>query len=487
MSGNQLLLAVLLVPLAGSVLVMLARLGGRKAPGYAALGLTLATLAIGVSLLARVAHRGQVAVNVPWLRIFGAAFSLRADAISIVLVLVIATITSLAVAYSFGYYQGKPRSATFYALVTIFLGGMIGTAIAAETILFYLFWEMMLIPSYALVAFWGKGKFATQSGLKYFIYTHLGAVAMLGAILWIYSATGVTDIPAIKRAISVLPEDTLTILAGLFIFAFAVKMAIFPFHSWLPGAYDDGPLPVTAIISGAMMSAGIYGMIRFPFTLFPPAIVLKFQLPLMVLAVLTQFYGGVMALTSKRMRRLLAYSSISQMGYVLFGIFSANAAGLTGSFFHLVNHALIKSLLFMAIGSVITRTERQKISELGGLAANLPVTTWGCVVGALAIAGAPPLSGFQSEWLIFAGGFATPYRVLGILALAAGVLTAAYALRLVRRIFFGALDPSLAGTHESPGWMLLPIVAFSAMIVLIGILPGPVVGWIGNALRGLLT
>ena len=485
MSGNEILLiSTLLVPLLGSVVVLLARLLGPRAPGYAALLVSLGTLGVGIGLLPAVRHSGYVALTIPWLRLFRASFALRADALSLIVLLTMAAVTTLAVVYSLGYYEeGRRRTAPFYALITVFLCGMIGVTVSSETILFYLFWEMMLVPSFALVTFWGKGLYTMESGLKYFIYTHIGAVAMLGAILWIYTATGITDIYAIKQGIAGLPRGTMEILAGLFIFAFAVKMAIFPFHSWLPGTYDDAPLAVTIIIAGAMITAGIYGMIRFPFTLFPREIIREFQTPLMVLAVITQLYGGIMALTTKRLRRILAYSSVSQMGYVLFGIMAGNALGVGGAVFHLLNHALIKVLLFMAIGSVITRTAKQKSSELGGLAAKMPVTAWAAAIGALAIAGTPPFNGFQSEWMIFAGGFGSRHWVLSLISLVAGVLTAAYALLLVRRIFFGQPAPGTAETRESPAWMLGPMIAACLAIVLVGILPGPFLAWVNAALK----
>lgn len=483
MTPQELLVSLLLIPLAGSLLVLAARALGRKAPGFAALLTALGTLAAALFLMPAVVRQGAVTLHVPWIGLFGAEFYLRADALSLFVVVVMCAVAALAVMYSFGYYEGRQRSAPFYALCMLFLCGMVGTAVAAETILFYLFWELMLVPSYALVTFWGKGLYTSQSGLKYFIYTHVGAVAMLAGILWIYTATGVTEIHRIKEAIAGFPPETLYALAGLFLFGFLVKMAIFPFHAWLPGTYEDAPLAVTLLISGAMSCAGIYGMIRFPFTLFPREIVLRFQTLLLVLAVITQLYGGLMALTSKRLRRILAYSSISQMGYVLFGIISANALGVGGAIFHLLNHAMIKVLLFMAIGAVITRTGQQKTTDLGGLAARMPVTAWGAAVGALAIAGAPPLSGFQSEWMLFAGGFGTPHRLLSLLALAAGVLTAAYALLLIRRVFFGPLGAGAAGATESPRWVLAPMLAAMAVIVAAGVAPGPVLTWVNAALQ----
>jgi len=483
MSGEQLLTLVLLLPILGSVLVFLSGYLWEKAPRILALLIALGATAAGLALIPIVARDGYVALNLRWLELLGAGIVLRADRLSLGVLLTMAGIGSLAIAYCFGYYRGKQHPASFYALITLFLGAMIGTAVAANTILFYLFWEMMLVPSYALLALWGEGKYAARSAFKYFVFTHVGAVAILAAILWIYSSKGVTDITAIGSAIAGLPAATLTALAGLFIFGFAVKMGIFPLHSWMPGTYDDAPLPVTVMISGAMISAGIYGMIRFPFGLFTQDILTRFRLPLLIFAVVTQFYGAIMALTAKRIRRILAYSSISQMGYVLLGIATLSGLGLGGAMFHLVNHGLIKALLFMVAGAVTLRTAREKTSELGGLARNMPVTAWGCLIGALAIAGSPPLNGFQSEWMLLGSGFATPYRALAVVSLVASVFSAGYALLLIKRIFFGERSPGTEETREASGWMLAPMIVLTAGILLIGILPGQFLSWIDAALK----
>ena len=223
-----------------------------------------------------------------------------------------------------------------------------------------------------MIVYWGGGPRPQATGFKYFVVTHVGAALILISILWILSVTGESGIYTLQSVLAALPRSTLTVLASLFTIGFAVKMAIFPAHVWLPDAHSEAPLPVSVMLSAIMMNMGIYGMIRFLFTLFPPEVSSSLLLPLLIFAVISQWYGGLQALRSTEMKRVAAYSTISQMGYVLIGIASMSALGLKGSIFHMLNHGTAKALLFMSIGAVIHSTGATHLDKVGGWPGGCP-------------------------------------------------------------------------------------------------------------------
>jgi len=471
------------LPLAGAA--GLATAAGRRSRSYGWTAFVLsAAAALGaVALWGPARAAGALESRLVWARSLGLEFSFRVDALGLLLLVVVTALTSLAILYSIEYFREKGgASASFYAWMLLFMTGMAGVAVSADIIQFYVSWEFMLIPSAALVAFWGDGPRRAAAALKYFIFTHVGAVLLLIAILWMYGAGGTTDLYALKEALAGIDVGVLRIMAILLVIGFGVKLAIFPLHTWLPDTYASAPLPVGIALAGAMMSVGIYGLVRFVFTPFPAEVVTPLVVPLLVAAVVTQYYGGIMALVQKEMRRIVAYSSMSQMGYVLFGVATVAGLGVGGSIFHLLNHGLAKALLFMAIGAVVYRTGVESVDRLGGLASRMPLTALACTVGALSIAGAPPLSGFQSEWMIFAGGFSTGHYWLSGIAVAGGALTATYALWLVKRVFFGELRPELRGVGEAGGSLVGPMMALSLAALVVGIYPAPFVELIRDAL-----
>jgi NADH-quinone oxidoreductase subunit M len=474
---------VLGLPLLGAV--VLAFFGCRSSPafGWAAFAVS-AVSAVAACVMAATSWGQVLVTRYTWAESLNMGLSFRADALSLLALVAITVLTSLALLYGVSYMTRRGGgSASFYAWMLLFLTGMAGVALAADTIEFYVFWEFMLIPSAALLAFWGEGAHARRTAIKYFIFTHVGAVAILVAILWTFWATWTTDISLLREAFSQGDQNVLLVIAWLFVAGFAVKLAIFPVHTWLPDAYADAPLPVAVAMAGAMMGAGIYGLVRFVFTPFPLAVIQRMTLPLLVLALVTQYYGAVMALAQRGVRRIVAYSSMSQMGYVLFGVASAAALGVGGSVFHLLNHGIAKALLFMSMGAVILSTGAESLDQMGGLARRMPLTALACSVAALSLAGAPPLGGFQSEWMIFAGGFGGGHAVLTGLAIAGSVLTAWYALWLVKRVFFGPERPELETASEAGAGLLVPMLALCVAALVVGVYPGPFVQWVREAVQ----
>jgi NADH-quinone oxidoreductase subunit M len=421
-------------------------------------------------------------------------------------------VTLVAVVYSWGYRRpGSPhahgsteeQAPYFYALLMLFAVGMSGTTLADASFLFYVFWELMLIASCTLIAIWGDGERKGAVAIKYFVFTHLGSLLVLVGLLMLYNATGNDSFSALRAGVSLAPS-LVTAVTLLFVIGFSVKMAVFPLHLWLPDAHTVAPMSVTIMLAAAMLSMGTYGILRFPLSLFSRAQVAPFGLPLMIAGVVSELYGALMALAEQDVKRIIAYSSVSQMGYILFGLGTLTYNGVVGATLHVIYHAIVKALLFMCVGLVVDATGERRIDKLGGLAGSgLPSMRLAAIctgVGVLAIAGTPPFCIFDSEWMIFAGGFDTPYLTLSVLALLGSLLTVAYALWFFGRIFLGRYKapqpegqphapPSQAGHLPGgrlPAAMIVPTVLLAILALVEGLLPAPVFTWVTQELPLLL-
>jgi len=373
----------------------------------------------------------------------------------------------LAAIYSIAYMGHEHNQEMYFSALLMFVAGMIGVVLSANLILFYLFWELMLIPSYFLIAYWGTGR-PRIVGFKYFMFTHAGAACLLFGILLTYSVTGTFNLIDLPPKLAEVAAGTLRVIMTLMFIGFAVKFAVFPLHTWLPDAHAEAPTPISVLLSGVMIKTGAYAIIRMTLTLFPSELV-KVAYALSVLAVATMLWGGLMAFAQTDIKRMLAYSSVSQVGYILFGIMSLTVLGLTGGLFNIITHGVAKSLLFMSAGAIIYSTGIRDITKLGGLAEKMPITAIATLCGGLSIAGTPPFAGFASEWMIFAGGFKAGYTILAALAIAATIVTAGYYLRMVKRVFFGECPENLTHTKEAPLSMLLPMSILTFLTVAFGI------------------
>jgi NADH-quinone oxidoreductase subunit M len=320
--------------------------------------------------------------------------------------------------------------------------------------------------------------------LKYFIFTHLGSLMVLVGLLVLYDTGGSDSFSALQAGLELAPAMVTTVTV-LFIIGFCVKMAIFPVHLWLPDAHAVAPMPVTIMLAAAMLGMGTYGILRFPLSIFSIEQMAPFAVPMMVAGIISEIYGALMALAERDVKRIIAYSSVSQMGYILFGLGTLTYEGIAGATLHVVFHAIVKALLFMGVGLIIHATGRRRITQLGGLRGIMPLTAFCTIVGALAIAGVPPLCIFDSEWMIFAGGFRTPHLGLAILSLFGSLLTVAYALWFTGRVFFGPRPPEL--TIERPHRaMIAPTVLLAILALVEGLVPAPVFGWVNQALATIL-
>ena len=366
------------------------------------------------------------------------------------------------------------QSSVYFALFLVFAMGMIGTVLATNLIEFYIFFEVMLIPAFFMIAIWGDGN-RRRIALMFFFWTHVGAVILLLGFLTIGFSVGSFDFADIKE--SEIPEDVVRLAAVAIIIGLGVKLAAFAFHIWLPYAHGAAPTPVSALLSPAMIGIGAYGIFRLIIE-FLPMQYLDLAIWLHIWGLVTMFYGGAMALMQDDIKRLFAYSSISQMGYILFGLGSLSALGLAGAEMMYVTHGLGKGILFMVAGVLIVKVGTRKISQLGGLAGKMPITATCAVIGALTIMGVPPTSGFMGEWILFYGALETALEEGSVLrsitfglGLVATVLTMSYILWMLKRVFFGKLPENLSNVKDASWYMLAPMMVLAGFTIVLGIYP----------------
>ncbi len=332
------------------------------------------------------------------------------------------------------------KSGLYFALYLVFAMGMLGTVLATNLIEFYIFFEVMLIPGFFLVALWGDGP-RRKIGLMFLFWTHAGAVVLLLGFLMIGLTIGSFDFADIRE--SEIPPDVVLISAIAIAVGLGVKLAVFMFHIWLPYVHGSAPTPISALLSPAMIGIGAYGIFRL-IVEFLPATFSELSIWFHVWGLVTMIYGGAMALMQDDIKRLLAYSSISQMGYLLFGIGSMSVMGMAGAEMMYITHGLGKGILFMMAGIIIVKAGTRSISKLGGIAGKMPITAVCAVIGALTIMGIPPTSGFMGEWILFYGALETAVAegstlraVTFGLGLVATALTMSYMLWMLKRVFFG--------------------------------------------------
>jgi len=460
------LLAIIL-PIFSAILIYVFGKYTEKYVGWIATAMASLSVCMILSMVTDVVEKVSIRDTYVWIPSIELKLGFVVDTVSFTIALIVAVVSALSCFYSIKYMENKRGQTGYYASLLLFMAGMIGVILSANLIQFYLFWELMLIPSYFLIASWGVSKKRLTIGFKYFIFTHIGALFMLMGILSIYAFTGTFDLP--QASAEIPPTSILTVFALLLI-GFSVKMAIFPVHTWLPDAHSEAPTPISAMLSGVMIKCGAYAFARILLSGFGQTVTQTSDV-LAILGVVTMIYGGLMALAQTDIKRLLAYSSISQMGYIFFGLGVYSTMGATGALFHVVNHAVCKSLLFMCAGAIIHQTGTRNIRRLGGLADKMPITCAASLIGALSLAGTPPLNGFWSEWMIFSGGISSGKILITTIAVVSTAITAGYYLWFIWRAFFGTTPKELENTKEASWLMCIPIIILAAIAVVVGIWP----------------
>src|SRR5918996_290657 len=368
--------------------------------------------------------------------------------------------------------------ALYFALYLTFSMGMLGTVLATNLIQFYVFFELMLVPSFFLIAFYGYGA-RRRIALMFFFWTHVGAVVLLLGLLAMGLFAGGFDYDTVMQNVNKIPDQWIVLIVFALVIGLGVKLAAFALHIWLPYAHSEAPTPISALLSPAMIGIGAYGLLRLWLELLVGDYS-QYSIYINLWGLATMIYGGAMAMMQDDIKRVLAYSSISQMGYILFGIGSESVLGITGATFMYVTHGLGKAILFMMAGSIILQTGTRSMSRLGGLAGKMPYTAVIAMIGGLTIMGIPPTSGFMGEWILFNGVLQSGLQnsdTLRIVAFGLGilatVLSAAYILWMYKRIFFGKIPEQYAKINDSNKYITVTMAALAAITLFLGVYPNP--------------
>jgi NADH-quinone oxidoreductase subunit M len=450
---------------------------------WIALGVTLA--AFGFTLYAlplfHPAQAGfQMIERAMWIPQFGAQYLLGTDGISFPMVFLTAIISVLACLASFGI---KEREKEYYVLYLLLETGMMGTFLALDLFLFYVFWEVVLVPMYFLIGIWG-GPRREYAAIKFFLYTLAGSLFMLLGILGLYFAASphtfdMTQLIGMPRG---LFFQQIVFMA--FFLGFAIKVPIFPFHTWLPDAHVEAPTPISVILAGVLLKMGTYGFFRFSYPLFPEA-THWFQPAMAVLALLGIVYGGFVSLAQTDFKKMIAYSSVSHMGFVLLGLAALNANGFRGAMLQMFTHGTITGGLFLLVGVLYDRAHTRDLNGFGGLGVRMPAYAGILTFFALASLGLPALSGFVSEFLALLGSYQYSRPVTAIATIGI-ILAAAYLLYMIQRVLLGKLNPKWAQLPDIHLREVLTLVPLMVLILGIGIYPRLILDYMIPTLDGLL-
>jgi len=364
------------------------------------------------------------------------------------------------------------RPKEYFVWLLVLESSLFGVFTSLDLLLFFIFWEIELIPMYFLISVWGTGR-KIYSAWKYVFYTFFGSSFMLVGILVTAFAADTFDMRALAGADlrdALLPTQ---VLFFFLIIAFAIKLPVFPFHTWLPDAHTDAPTAVSVMLAGVLLKMGGYGMLRVSFTILPD-VARDASLWLAAFAVVNILYGAVVTLVQTDLKRLIAYSSVSHMGYVLLGMSALGTVGLTGAGMQMFTHGVITGLLFIMVGLVYDRTHTRQIRDLSGLAHQMPVIAVVMIIAGLASLGLPSLAGFVSEVTVFLGTFGK-YGFLTVMAVIGILLTAGYILWMIQRVFYGERNPRWAELRDATAWWeRAAMAAMVGVILLVGIYPAVV-------------
>lgn len=437
-----------------------------------AITVMVAVLAI-VSTMAPDVWGGEIIVyklggwSPPW------GIVLAVDALSTQMALMIAVLGTLVVIYSASYMSRDSGLSYFYTLILLVMSGMLGIVLTGDFFNFYVFLEIMSISSYALVSF-RRDALSIEAGMKYLLIGSLGTSFVLLSVVMLYGAVGSLNIAdlAVKLAAysATNVPPVLVISLALFVVGVMIKVAMVPFHTWLPDAFTAAPTAISALLAGPAAVVGIYWVARLPY--------LPFGMPvgviLVALGLISMVVGVLMALMQRDFKRMLAYHVISQKGYMVLGIGLGTLGatlGTQGGLFHLLNHSTYKALLFMCAGAVLYQTKSQKFDELGGLGKNMPITALTFLIGALAISGIPPLNGFVSKYIIYLAGLQAGMPWITAIAVVVSGLTLASFMKAFSSVFLGQRPRHLQGTTEAPKPMLFAMIMMALICVAIGLIP----------------
>src|SRR4051812_46227411 len=480
--------ALLIIPLVGAVALMLIPArdstteGGVETPAARQVAFWFFLLEFVVSLglwwSFNPADTGwQAGIDLPWIPSWGARFTLGVDGIALMMVLLTTFIMPLSVLGSFTSVRTKVRS--YYALLLVLTTGMLGVFLARDLFLFYVMWDVMLVPMYFIIGIWG-GERRIYASIKFFIYTFLPSLLMLVAIIYlglqVRTTTGAPDFSYDHiLAVGTVQGKTALYLFAAFFLAFAVKVPMFPFHTWLPDAHVEAPTAGSVILAGIMLKMGTFGFLRFALPLFPQAAMNPtVRLIVLVLAVIGIIYGALVAMVLPDFKKLVAYSSVSHLGFVMLGIFALTLQSVQGALMVMINHGISTGALFLLVGMIYERRHTRLIDAYGGVARVIPMFAAVLTFVSLSSIGLPGTNGFVGEFLVLIGSYRT-YPVLAVISATGVIFAAAYLLWAIQRILFNPLDkPENTHIPDLNRRELALLVPLIAVIIWLGVYPAPV-------------
>jgi NADH-quinone oxidoreductase subunit M len=421
---------------------------------------------------------------IPLIPDMGISYYLGVDGISLFIIVMTALMTLIGMAS-----MGETKNIKNMIITLLFLEmTMVGVFVALDAIVFYLFWELSLVPMLYIIGAWGGPK-RIYASIKFFLYTFSGSVIMLVGMLYMayiyHSLTGVWSFAITDWYLLILPVEYQLWLFSAFFLGFAIKVPMFPFHTWIPYAHGQAPTIGSVILAAVLLKMGTYGFVRFSLPMFPDASVMAIT-PIAVLALIMVVYTAMIAYAQKDIKQVIAYSSVSHMGIIMLGLFAMNAEGLTGSIFQMLSHGIVSGALFMLVGMLYERRHTKQLSEFGGLAAVMPKFAIIFGIMLMASVGLPLTIGFVGEFLVLLGF----YQVSPMMTIIAGtsiILGAVYMLRVMKLTFFGPLDKEenkvLKDLNPRETWSLIPLVM---IVIWLGVYPNPVLKPINNSVDTLL-
>ena len=480
METNQLLSYILFTPLVGALLLLVFQRDQEEQIRFFGLAISVITFIISLVVYSKFEPLNpnfQFVQKIPWISSLNVSYHVGVDGLSMLLLLLTTFITPLTLLSSWKSINKNIKEFTIFMLLLEV--GMVGVFVSLDLFLFYIFWEAMLIPMYFIIGIWG-GPRRIYASVKFFIFTMFGSLLMLVAIIWLaVSAGGVvghltTDIVELYSIGPAVAKNYQNWMFLAFAFSFAIKVPLFPLHTWLPDAHVEAPTAGSIILAAVLLKMGTYGLLRFCLPLFPEAAV-TFAPYISVLAVIGIIYGALVAMVQKDMKKLVAYSSVAHLGFVVLGLFAMTQESIQGAIIQMVNHGLSTGALFFLVGVIYERTHTREISEYGGIAKIVPLFAAALMFASLSSIGLPGLNGFIGEFLILLGSFKSPvlnswwYTIFA----ASGVIFAAiYLLWMYQRVVFGEVkNPKMKELTDMNPREIFIFAALAVFIVWIGVYP----------------
>lgn len=489
--SNHLLSLITFLPIAGVLMLLFIPKESKAILRSVTLVLTLAIFAISLKLVLGFQTNAefQFVENVPWIAAgpFAMRYNVALDGISLWLVILTTFIMPIAVLSTWTAVEERVKE--YMICLLLLQTGMIGAFISLDLFLFYIFWEVMLIPMYFIIGIWG-GKNRVYAAVKFFIYTMVGSLLMLVALIFLYfkgMQAGITDFSLIHFFSLKLDPAVQTWLFLAFAFAFAIKVPMFPLHTWLPDAHTEAPTAGSVILAAVLLKMGTYGYVRFAMPLFPDA-TQQFTPLIATLSVIGIIYAALVAMVQEDVKKLVAYSSVAHLGFVMLGVFALNEQGLVGGMLQMLNHGVSTGALFLIVGFIYERRHTRLISDFGGLSKQMPVFAVIFMIVTLSSIGLPGTNGFVGEFLVLIGAFESKLRWWTVIASSGVILSAVYMLWMFQRVMFGELDnPKNQELKDLNAREIIIMVPLIALIFIMGVYPNPFIEKMTPALQKVIA